>query len=379
MLKTEKAALSAALSAATSIVSASNTIPILQNVLIERDGDDLVAFGGNQDMEISARCQATFAADFRPFTVSAARLTEIVKAAPETTVAIEAVDDALTAIHVKSGRSRLKLPTLPADAYHKLTARDLVHQLGVSAETLAAALKAVAYAASKDFKVQPYLAGVHFDGDADGLNLVATDGKRVERRLIRAIEFDEDRATATIPKITVGSEVVTRLIKLLDSAEDAVLRMSEARLQATVGNVVLTSKLVEGNFPPWRRIIPTDLGNRYLLPVKTVVDALGRVMIVNGDGGNGIRLSFEAGSVAIEARDMANGDAREDLPVEFDTDVIIGFHGLQLRGVLEHMKGDVAELYISEPKMPAVIHPVGDPINLCVLLPMAPKGFFDGK
>jgi DNA polymerase-3 subunit beta len=379
MFKTDKAAFGAALSAARSIVKATNTIPILQNLLIERDGDFLTARGGNLDMEICARCQASFTADFRPFTCSAARLEEIVRNAPDSAVTVEAADEALTAIVVRSGRSRLKLPTLAADAFPILDAGEIEHQFTIGAEILNAALRAVAYAADTDAKTRGYLCGVHFDGEKAGLNLVATDGKRIERRLIPAIAFDDDDIAAGLPKVIVMSETVTRIGKLLDGAEDATVGLSVERIRVTVGDVVLTSKLFDGVYPDWRRLIPSDKGDLYKLPVKPMCEAIGRVMIVNGDGGNGIRLTFEDGSLAIEARDMQAGDAREDLAIEFEKASVIGFHGRQLRDVLEHMKGDTAELHITEPRNPALIHPVGDPVNLTILLPMIVKGFFDGR
>lgn len=376
MFKTDKSALGAALLAATEVVKATGTIPILQNVLIERDGDYLVATGGSQDVEITARCQAAFADTFRPFTVSAARFKEIVLAAPENSVAVEAADDDLLAIIVKSGRSRLKLPTQPAIAYHKLKSGDLQHQLTISAETLVAALDGVAYAADTDIKTRAYLCGVFFDGEAEGLSLVATDGKRIERRLIPANDFDEgSEAVAAMPKVIVGSETVARIIKILKDVEEATLQVSAERIQLRAGDVVLTSKLVEGVYPTWRRLVPARNPEPYLLPVRQLIDAIGRVMIVNNDGGNGMRITFADQTMSLEARDLQGGDAREDMPLEFARSLIIGFHGRQLRDLLKHLKGDTAELHITGPMEPTLIHPVGDTANLCILIPMAVKGF----
>jgi DNA polymerase-3 subunit beta len=374
MFVTEKPALSDALAIVKDVVKSKNKFPILSNVLIERDGDMLTARASDLNLEISTRFAATIGEDFQPFTCPAHIFADIVRNAPEDRIAINAVQQAgvIAAIQIKSGRSKLKLPVLPASDFPKLDAGSLKHQMSLGASKLQKALQAVEYAAETE-AARYYICGVHLEPGEDGLTLVATDGKRLVKRIIAAIEFDQDDLS-DIPRVTVPSDTVDRIIKLLDGRDDVTVELSDQKIRVAAGGTVLNSKLIDGNFPAYRQIVPDPSSYTSRFSGKALSDAVGRLLTVTPDAGNGILFNFTRETIALMARDISAGEGEDEVPAETDGEIRTGFHGRHLREALAHNEGDSFELLVGHGASPALLRAAGDLVNYTILMPMQVKG-----
>jgi DNA polymerase-3 subunit beta len=376
MFKAEKSALAAALAAVIPVVKAKNTMPILQNVLIERDGDQLMARGSNMDMEIAARFDAVILPEFEPFTCPGHLFNDFVKNAPETTVTVDATtgDTGLQSVRFKSGRASLKQPVLPAIAFPKIEAGSLKHGINIAGETLADAIEAVAYAAETD-TTRPYICGVLLEGVSDGLNVVATDGKRIARRMIRANAFDEGVDLAELPRITLPSSIISAIVKALRDAEDVTLELSALKVRLVAGSVVLTAKLLDSNFPDWNGYVKAGT-NIATVGNKALQDALGRALIATPETGNGVLFTFGDDGLTLTASDNMGGEGEDAIDAEIDKPLTIGLNGKHLRDALAHTTGETIEILLDDPSSPVVMRPQGDPVNLTMLLSMKVKGVF---
>jgi DNA polymerase III subunit beta len=377
MLKADKAALAAALAAVSPAIKAKNTIPVLQNVLIAREGNHFIARGGNMDVELSATFDAVAAPDFIPFTCPVQTFAEFVKRAPDSTITVDAVIEAgrLEHVNLRSGRSRLKQPILPADTFPKLDAGNLTHRVTLDADILAAALSSVSHAVSSD-QTQVFMCGVFVEGSPDGLNIVATDRYRIERRLVSAMSFDPDDPFATIPPTIVPADTVSRILKLAADAEDLTLGFARERLTVTAGGVTLISKLIDAQFPDWNAITRPARDNGFTARFSrpAMADAVERVLIATPDSSKGMTFAFADGAVTLAARDFRSGEGEDQIPAEADLELTIAFNGKYLREALAGHHGDQVELLLARATSNSILHPAGKPDDFTLLIPMKIPG-----
>lgn len=371
MLKTEKAALSAALSSVSPIIKAGAKIPVLANVLIERDGDRLLARGSNLNMEISSRFDAVVDDSFQPFTCSEQRLSSFVANAPDASIRVEPVyaGDKLASIILRSGRSRLTLPILPAETFPKLDAGKLPHQLSMGTESFARGLNAVSFAADTN-EARYYLCGVYLETKPSGLDFTATDGHKVARRLISDIEIDEIPAGA--PAVIIPNESISPILKVLGNGEDVVIDLSKEKIRVAVAGVTLISKLIEGNYPDLSRL-PVD---PEAVPVrfsgKLMSDAIERVMLATPDATIGVKFEFGPERIVLSGRSLDSaGD--DEITCEAEGEIVTGFNGTNVRKALEHLDGDDMEMLVAHEAIGSRLRARGDEHNFIVLMPMKPK------
>lgn len=376
MFKTEKSALSEALSLIKNVVKAKAKIPIHSNVMIERSGDHLVARGCNITLEISVPFGATISAGFEPFTVDAHRFADIVSSAPDGTIAVDAISQGATIanIQIKSGRSRLRLPVLPASDFPKLDAGTLPHSITLEAETLRKHLDAVRYAVATDVD-RYYLCGVYFEPAADGLIMVATDGLRLVRRIIGIDEIDEDDISEIKPVI-VPTETIDRMMKMLPSSGAVRIDMSREMIRIEATSRVLVSKLIDGGYPQYKQIMPPKEAALSRFSGASVAGALDRLLAVAPAEGNGVLFSFRKDAIALAARDLATGEGEDEVNAETDRELSIGFHGRFFREAIDHTDGDAVELLVTggDKAFPALMRTPGDDQNYTILMPVKVKG-----
>ena len=374
MFVTEKPALAEALGVVRDVVKAKNKFPILDNVLIEHDGERLTALSSNLTIEIRTRFAATIGEEFIPFTCPAHIFADIVRNAPEDRIAVNAIEQAgvMAQVQIKSGRSKLKLPVLPASDFPKLDAGKLSHELSLNASTLQKALRGVEYAAETN-QAKFYLCGVRFEPGDDGVSLVATNGVRLEKRLIPATMFDQDDF-AGMQAVTIPSESVDKIIKLLDGADDAIVQWSRDRMRVTAGETTLTTKLIDGEYPAWQRIEPAADSLISRFSGKALSDAIQRLLTVTPDAGNGVAFSFKEDMLALSSRDINVGEGEDEIPVETNGEIQTGFHGRHLREAIAHYDGDNFELLIGVGAAPALLRISGHESAYTILMPMQVKG-----
>lgn len=376
MLKTEKPALAAAISVVISVINKSAKVPIMQNICIERDGDELVLRGGNGDMEITSRLNVMFDDAFEDITLPAHLLDDAVRRMPDgAELRLDRADSAsqkLEHINIRAGRARVKLPVLPASDFPRLDAGALPHRLSLTAPHLAKAIKAVLPAVCDD-QSRYYLAGVLLQPSGDGMRVVATDGRRLSVRFLAAAEFDQADTLGKVPSVIVPTKVVERAIKVMDGQDDVTLDMSDQKIRVTAGRTVMTGKLVEGTYPDVARILPSPDAQRITFSSAALQAAIARVLVVTPDAGNGVAFRAAEGTMRINARDTAVGDADDEIACDPAAVVEGGFHGTQMREALEHIDGDQVEYLVGPGAAPTMVHTPGDDRNYTIMMPMQVK------
>ncbi len=371
MFKTDRSALAAAISAVSPVVKASSKNPILANISIERFGDGLLARGSNLDLEISARFDASVDDTFQGFTCPGDRLAGFVSGAPDAAIKVEQVvtADKFTAVVLRSGRSRLTLPVLPAVDFPKLDAGTMPHVMTMGSNSFAKGLNAVSFAAETN-NARYYLCGVCLQTNADGLAFIATDGHKVARRVIRAIEIDD--IPPGVPTIIIPNEAISPILKVLGGGEDAEISLSAQKIRVSVSGITLISKLIEGTYPDLSRLQSDPEAIAVRFSGKQMGAAIERVMLATPDATIGVKFEFSPTIATLSGRSLESaGD--DEIAVEAAGEIITGFNGANVRKAIEHIDSDDLELLVAHEAIGSRLRARGDEQNYIVLMPMKPK------
>lgn len=366
--------LARALGHASRVVERRTTIPILSNVLLRTDGTALRLKATDLDMEITESVPAEIGAP-GALAVPAAILHDIARKLPDRTpITLEQTGERLT---VRGGRARFSLPTLSETDFPDLSAGELPHAWHIEAKVLADLFGHAAFAISAE-ETRYYLNGIflHVEGrdDAFWLRAVATDGHRLAR-----LEREAPDGSALMPGVIVPRKTVAEVQKLLGDpafAEGAVqVEMSEAKLRLTFGEgagaLVLTSKLIDGTFPDYQRVIPRDNPRRLAVARAALTAAVERVATISAERGRAVRLDIAEGKLTLTVRTPEASDAVEDLDAEFSGEpMTIGFNARYLLDIVAEMAGPTVLLDLADPGSPTLLRDREDARDIFVLMPM---------
>ncbi len=366
----ERAALLKALAHAQGVVERRNTIPILANVLLQAKDGALHLAATDMEIEVSERVAATVAEDGAT-TAPAATLYDIVRKLPDgadVTLSCQAGKDQLV---VQAGRSLFKLGCLPVDDFPQMSAGDLTHALTVEAGTFKQLIDRTKFAMSTE-ETRYYLNGIYIHATksvtAPMLRAVATDGHRLARMEIPLPQGGEGMPGIILPRKAVGE-----IRKLLDEADGSVtLSLSPSKARVSFGGIVLTTKLIDGTFPDYEKVIPT--GNDKILQVssKSFAAAVDRVATISSEKTRAVKLAIQNGTLRLSAHSPdAGGTADEEIEVRYEhTPMEIGFNSRYLYEIIQQIDGDAAELKLADGGSPTVVSEAGDSAALYVLMPM---------
>jgi DNA polymerase-3 subunit beta len=372
----ERATLLRCLSHVQSVVERRNTIPILSNVLLDAsDGGSLKVMATDLDLQVVENMAAASVEQAGAITVSAHLLFDIARKLQEgSQVSLETADNRMT---VKAGRSRFSLPTLPRDDFPVIVEGDLPTSFELPAKTLAELIDRTRFAISTE-ETRYYLNGIflHVSDDAADsggpvLKAAATDGHRLARFTIPRPEGAEG-----MPDVIVPRKAVAELRKLLEEALDGNVQvdLSASKIRFTLGGeggVVLTSKLIDGTFPDYSRVIPT--GNDKLLRVdpKSFYEGVDRVATIATEKTRAVKMGLENDKVTLSVTSPDNGTAAEEVPADYRADGMeIGFNANYLKDILHQIDGDTVELHLADPGAPTLIRQDEKSPALYVLMPM---------
>jgi DNA polymerase-3 subunit beta len=365
----ERATLLKCLSHVQSVVERRNTIPILSNVLIEASGDGTVkVMATDLDIQVVETMGAVSVEAAGAITVSAHLLFDIARKLPEgSQVSLETADNRMA---VKAGRSRFSLPTLPRDDFPVIVEGDLPTSFELSAAVLAQLIDRTRFAISTE-ETRYYLNGIFIHVSDEELKAAATDGHRLARYTIKRPDGAEG-----MPDVIVPRKCVAELRKLLDEALDTnvLIDLSASKVRFTLGGengVVLTSKLIDGTFPDYTRVIPTGNDKLLKLDPKSFWEGVDRVATIATEKTRAVKMALEHDKVTLSVTSPDNGTAAEEVPADYSSEGFeIGFNANYLKDILGQIEGDTVELHLADAGAPTLIRQDEKSPALYVLMPM---------
>ena len=364
-IKAKNSTLLGPLQFVTGIVERRHTLPILSNVLIEVTDHSVNFLATDLEVQIKATAKLEMAHKPGSLTVGAKKLQDILRALlPDADTTLELKESRLT---VKAGKSRFALQTLAAADFPKIAeAKEVATELNLPQKEFKRVLGLVQFAmAIQDIRY--YLNGVLLSTEGNTLRLVATDGHRLSMASYKLPE-PVGKIDAILPRKTV-----LELIKLLDESDDPIhLKMHQNQVKFTFAGIEIVSKIVEGKFPDYTKVIPSGYTNHLTLNRVELLGALQRASILSNDKIRGVRLVFTKDSLSIICSNNENEEAEENLPIDYSADAMdIAFNIAYLLDVLNHLHNENVLISLGEANMSSALitQPGGEDFKY-VVMPM---------
>jgi DNA polymerase-3 subunit beta len=349
VLKAPQQKLLEALQSVAGIVERRHTLPILANVLLKKTGEDIQFT--TSDLEIQVRTQVTLGGDEGNLstTVGARKLIDILRSLPaDQLVTLTAAANKLT---LTGGKSRFTLQTLPADDFPLVNeAVDFGPAFSVPQKTLKTLINQVHFAMAVH-DIRYYLNGILFVAEGKQLTLVATDGHRLGLAQAQ-LETDIPKQEVILPRKTVLE--LQRLLK----DEDTPIEMRFAGNQAKFGfsGMEFVTKLVEGKFPDYNRVIPKNHKNSVILGRATLLASLQRAAILTSEKFKGVRVNIEPGTLRIASSNAEQEEAKEEIEIDYGGDTIeVGFNVTYLMDALSNISQDMVKIELQDGNASALI------------------------
>jgi len=351
------------------VVERRNTIPILSNVLLSAEGASLEMKATDLDLEVT---EATPAKVERggATTVPAHLLYDIVRKLADGAEVMLKTDEDGNAMTVTSGRSSFRLQCLPQSDFPELSAGSFSHIFRLDSVALKGLIEKTQFAISTE-ETRYYLNGIflhtHEAGGKLKLRSVATDGHRLARA-----EIDAPPGSEGMPGVIIPRKTVSELQKLVDDPDVAVTtELSDTKIRFTIGSVILTSKLIDGTFPDYQRVIPTGNDKKLIIDRQSFAAAVDRVSTISSERGRAVKMSINDGQLTLAVTNPDSGSATEELAADYSSDPIeIGFNAKYLLDVAAQLTGSEAKFMLADAGSPTLIHDVADETALYVLMPM---------
>ncbi|MBK9080658.1 MAG: DNA polymerase III subunit beta [Rhizobiales bacterium] len=346
----ERAALLKALGHVHRVVERRNTIPILSNVLLQAKGQSLTLKATDLDIEITE----TLAADIGQAggtTLPAHTLYDIVRKIPD-------------------GAQVFQLQALPEADFPDLSAAELTHKFALAATDLKRLIDKTQFAISTE-ETRYYLNGIFMHTvEVEGrtlLRAVATDGHRLAR-----VEIPAPQGAAGMPGVIIPRKAVAEIQKLVeDAGEEVSIELSTTKARFQFGAVVMTTKLIDGTFPDYQRVIPTGNDKRLVLDKAPFAAAVDRVSTISSERGRAVKLSIAEGRLTLTVNNPDSGSATEEVEVDYDAAPIdIGFNARYLLDITQQLDSDTALIRLADPGSPTLLQDRDGAAALYVLMPM---------
>jgi DNA polymerase-3 subunit beta len=360
----ERATLLRGLSHVQSVVERRNTIPILSNVLIEASAEgSLRLMATDLDLQIDETVAAAVD-QAGATTVPAHTLFDIARKLPEgAQVELTAAEGK---IKINAGRAKFELGTLPRDDFPVIAEGELPTVFELAAETLKQIIDKTRFAISTE-ETRYYLNGIFLHVADDTLKAAATDGHRLARVTVARPDGAE-----SMPDVIVPRKCVAELRKLLDEVDGSVgVSLSGSKIRFDLGAAILTSKLIDGTFPDYSRVIPT--GNDKILKIdpRSFMEGVDRVSTIATEKTRAVKMALDRDRITLSVTSPDNGTAAEDVPGDYAAQPFeIGFNSRYLMDILAQVEGDLVEVHLADAAAPTLIRENDKSPALYVLMPM---------
>ena len=363
IIKASRDAILRPLQTVAGIVEKRHTLPILANVLIRKTGEVVSFTGTDIEMQVQTRASIGSGSEDAALTVSARKLMDILRALPESEVTVTLNG---TKLSVMAGKSRFALQTLPAADFPTLAVgTEVTSETTLPQKQLKYLLQMVHFAMAQQ-DIRFYLNGLLLVMGPQGIRSVATDGHRL------AFCAHADEAASAPAEVIMPRKSVSELLRLLgDSDEPVLVQVINHQIRISFGEVEFVTKLVEGKFPDYQRVIPTGYSKAIAINREQFAGALSRASILTNEKFKGVRLSLAPSLLKIQSSNAEQEEATEELDVDYnDAPLEIGFNVSYLLDVLANLKVDVIKAEFGDSNSSALISLPGDETFKYVIMPM---------
>ena len=368
-LTIERAALLKALGHVQSVVERRNTIPILSNVLLSADRESMALSATDLDMEIVDETPGRVTGQGQ-VTAPAHTLYEIVRKLPEGAEVELKYSGEDPRLQVSAGRSRFSLPVLPAGDFPVMSADGLSQRIAIDTNELIRLIDKTRFAISTE-ETRYYLNGLYLhtvvENGVSKLRAVATDGHR-----LALAEMPAPEGAAGAPGVIVPRKTVQEARRLLEDAGESVdLQVSSQKIRFEFGRAALTSKVIDGSFPDYVRVIPRDNNRVLIVDNALFAQAVDRVATISAEKSRSVKMAVEPGRLILTVRNMEAGQALEEVEVDYDGEAFeISFNARYLLDVTGQIQGETAEFRFADPGAPTLVLDPADPYVQYVLMPL---------
>ena len=367
----DRSALLIALQHVHSVVERRNTIPILSNVLIEAKEDGVYLTSTDMDITVIEKVDLgeSEVTQLGTTTTSAQMLYDIVRKLPDN-IKVEFLSEKNDRLGIKASSSSFALNCLPSEDFPSIAQEDFKHSFNIDALDLVRLIDKSSFAMSLE-ETRYYLNGIYLhaikEDNVDKLRTVATDGHRLSR-----VDINLPQGAEGIPGVIIPRKTILEIRKILeDHTGNVSLSISETKIKLSFNNVVLTSKLLDGTFPDYSRVIPEHNDKLVTISNQSISEAVDRVSTVSTDKTRAIKININKGSVVISATNPDKGSASEHLDVDYNGDEVeIGFNSKYVLDVTRQIKGNEILIKLSDSVSPTLVYDKDDKDVLFVLMPM---------
>jgi DNA polymerase-3 subunit beta len=364
LIKTQRDTLLAPLQSVSGIVERRHTLPILANVLLEKKGDRLTLLATDIEIQITTMTEVASGEGDGALTVGARKLQEILRSLPDGSEISLILED--KRLQVRSGKSRFSLQTLPADDFPRMTLTEGdIRQFSISQRAFRQLLAKTQFSmAAQD--VRYYLNGLLLLVEGTELRAVATDGHRLAFASV-AIGAELPRQEMILPRKTV-----LELNRLLVDSDDLLhVTLAANQVRFSFGSVVLVSKVIDGKFPDYERVIPASLRNHMTVGRQLLMQALNRAAILTNEKFRGVRVVLGDDTLKLIAANAEQEEAQEEIEVAYQGDPIdVGFNVGYLLDVLNNVQGEEIQWSFNDASSSALVTLPGNDRFKYVVMPM---------
>jgi DNA polymerase-3 subunit beta len=365
LIQTGRETLLHTLQSVTGIVERRHTLPILSNVLIEGEGSRIAFLATDLEIQVKAEVGDVSVGSSFKITVAAKKLQDILRALPEgSDITVEQQDSKL---QVKAGKSRFNLQTLPAEDFPRFAAKDEVEQkIEMPQKALRHGLNQVQFAMAQQ-DIRYYLNGMLLVVTGGEIRLVATDGHRLSFARQGLLGAEDVEAEVIVPRKTV-----LELLRLLNDSDETVrLEIGKNQLRFAFGGIVLDSKVVDGKFPDYEKVVPTGYKNSFRIDRMMLLQALQRAAILSNEKFRGVRLILVQDSVKVLSNNAEQEEAQEEIEVAYSGEALdIGFNVSYLLDALNNIDSKEVECSFGDSNSSGLITVPGDDRFEYVVMPM---------
>ncbi len=350
-----------------SVVERRNAIAILSNVKIEAFAGEISLTATDMDIAVTEKIDSEIAQE-GALTVSAHTLYEIIRKLPDgSQVSIKGDASNTGHLEIKSGSCNFSLSCLPVADFPVMGSGDMPFEFSLTGAELVALIEKPRFAVSTE-ETRYYLNGIYIHATENNmLCAVATDGHRLAK-----VEIEAPEGASKIPGVIIPRKTVDALKKMADEAQDNIkISLSDTKICVTSNKTVLLSKLIDGTFPDYTRVIPKNNDKSLIVDSAIFTKAVDRVSTISSDKTKAVKAIVSQGKITLTATNDDNGTACEEIEANYNSDTVeIGFNSRYILDMMNAIEGDEAEFVFADGSAPVLVKDSGDASSLYVIMPM---------